>query len=66
MEYSEIVEFLNGLDWEDLVDNPNICRAEILNEDIESYLRGLRKFEFYGCFYSVESIDSDRSYLFAC
>ena len=66
MKYFEIVDFLNGLNWEDLVDNPNICRAEILNEHIESYFNGLRNFEFDGCFYSVELIDSNRSYLFAC
>ena len=57
------IDFLSRLDWQDLDDNPSISRAEILNEDIESYLKGLRKFEFNGCFYSVESIDSEKSYL---
>ena len=70
MEYVEILvegvgEFLNNLDWKDLDNNPSICRAEILNKDVESYLGGLRKFEFNGCFFSVELINSDRSYLVA-
>ena len=59
------VDFLFRLYWQDLDDNPNICRAEILNEDIESRLGGRTKFEFSGCLYSVEPIDSNRSYLVA-
>ncbi len=65
MKYSEVECFLNGLDWKDLDNNPSICRAEISNEDIEFHLNGLRKFQFNGIFFSVESIDSDSFYLVA-
>ena len=69
VDYSKVskldVEFLSRLDWQDLDDNPNISRAEILNEDIEYHLGGLRKFEFDGVFYSVELIDSYSSYVVA-
>ena len=70
MKYVEIIvegveDFLNGLDWEDLDSNPSICRARVLNKEIEFYLDGLMKFQFNGCFFSVELIDSYSSYIVA-
>ena len=49
MEYVEIIvegveEFLDDLDWEDLDNNSSICRARLLNKEIEFYLDGLIKF----------------------
>ena len=60
-----IKEVLDSFDWQDLDDNPNICRAKILNAYLESYFDGLRKFDFDGVFYYIEPIDFYSSYIIA-